>query len=201
MSKAKMLAAKELIKEKQYDEARAILRTVSNPTATEWLKKIDKISPQRTSSRATSERDNVADRSPRMNETPDRRDTSNNILYSASPSMFRAQPIGFIIVLFSCLFLVGIPFLLLWWLSAKNTKLTVTDDHIILKHGILSKSINEVYLTDVRNVKIAQGLFQRLMGTGTIEISTASSSFDDIIVHGLPHPYKIKDIINDARRR
>jgi hypothetical protein len=32
MSKVKMQAASELIKEKRYDEARAILRTVDHPT-------------------------------------------------------------------------------------------------------------------------------------------------------------------------
>jgi hypothetical protein len=33
MSKVKMQAASELIKEKRYDESRAILRTVDHPTA------------------------------------------------------------------------------------------------------------------------------------------------------------------------
>lgn len=45
MSKTKMLAAKELIQEKRYDEARAILRSVDHPTAVEWLEKLDKIDP------------------------------------------------------------------------------------------------------------------------------------------------------------
>ncbi len=41
MSKAKMEAAKELIQEKKYAEARAILKTVDHPTAAEWVAKID----------------------------------------------------------------------------------------------------------------------------------------------------------------
>ncbi len=45
MSKTKMLAAKELIDEKHYDEARAILRSVDHPKAVEWLEKLDKIDP------------------------------------------------------------------------------------------------------------------------------------------------------------
>jgi hypothetical protein len=46
MSKAKFLAAKELIQEKKYDEARAILRTINDPTAQKWLKKLDKLAPE-----------------------------------------------------------------------------------------------------------------------------------------------------------
>jgi hypothetical protein len=45
MSKTKMMAAKELIQEKRYDEARVILRSVDHPTAIEWLQKLDKIDP------------------------------------------------------------------------------------------------------------------------------------------------------------
>jgi hypothetical protein len=45
MSKAKFDAARELIAEKRYDEARAILNTINHPTAKEWLTKLDKLSP------------------------------------------------------------------------------------------------------------------------------------------------------------
>ena len=47
MSKEKMLAARQLIKEKHYDEARTILRTIDHPTAREWLVKLDKIAPEK----------------------------------------------------------------------------------------------------------------------------------------------------------
>lgn len=45
MSKAKFAAAKELIDEKKYDEARGILKTIDHPTAREWEAKLDKIAP------------------------------------------------------------------------------------------------------------------------------------------------------------
>ena len=48
MSKAKFEAAKELIQEKKYDEARALLKTINHPTAREWEAKLDKIAPPRT---------------------------------------------------------------------------------------------------------------------------------------------------------
>lgn len=45
MSKAKFAAAKELIDEKKYDEARAILKTIDHPTAREWEAKLNRIAP------------------------------------------------------------------------------------------------------------------------------------------------------------
>jgi hypothetical protein len=46
MSKAKMEAARELIQEKRYAEARAILLTVDHDKAREWLAKLDEIAPE-----------------------------------------------------------------------------------------------------------------------------------------------------------
>jgi hypothetical protein len=43
MSKSKMVAAKQLIQEKKYSEARSILATVDHPTAREWESKLDKL--------------------------------------------------------------------------------------------------------------------------------------------------------------
>ncbi|MCA0453434.1 MAG: hypothetical protein LCI00_05625 [Chloroflexi bacterium] len=45
MSKAKFDAAKELIDEKRYGEARALLKTIDHPTAITWLDKLDVIAP------------------------------------------------------------------------------------------------------------------------------------------------------------
>lgn len=46
MSKTKFLAARELIKEKKYAEARAILNTIDHPTARAWLSKLDELESQ-----------------------------------------------------------------------------------------------------------------------------------------------------------
>jgi len=46
MSKAKFEAARELIAEKQYNEARAILRTINHPLARAWEVKLNRIAPE-----------------------------------------------------------------------------------------------------------------------------------------------------------
>src|SRR5579859_3256559 len=43
--RAKFEAAKQLITEKHYNEARALLRTIDHPTALQWLEKLDTIDP------------------------------------------------------------------------------------------------------------------------------------------------------------
>lgn len=46
MSEAKYTAAKELIQEKHYDAARAILKTMNEPKAQNWLTRLDQIAPE-----------------------------------------------------------------------------------------------------------------------------------------------------------
>lgn len=46
MSQVKLAAAKELIQEKRYFEARAVLKTVNDPMATKWLQQLDRIAPE-----------------------------------------------------------------------------------------------------------------------------------------------------------
>jgi hypothetical protein len=46
VSQALFIQAHELIKDKRYDEARALLRQIDHPTAREWLAKLDKLAPE-----------------------------------------------------------------------------------------------------------------------------------------------------------
>ncbi len=48
MSRAKVVAAKQLIEEKHFDEARAILKTINHPAAGDWIAKIDALAPAQT---------------------------------------------------------------------------------------------------------------------------------------------------------
>jgi len=45
MPRERMLQAREHIKAKRYDEARAILKTIDHPTARKWLAKLNEIAP------------------------------------------------------------------------------------------------------------------------------------------------------------
>ena len=109
--------------------------------------------------------------------------------------MFRNSPIGF--VLCSLLVPVGIGalILLLWWLDCIGTRLTITDRRIILRKGILSKRINEVRHVDIRNVRVSQGLLQRLLDVGKLELSTAAQAGIELAVSGIPHPNAAADIV------
>ena len=120
-------------------------------------------------------------------------------IYVDSPAMFRNHPLGFVLmILLSCV-VVGIPFLLAWYIRARSTELTVTDRRTRLHRGWLGRSITEVWHRDVRNVQLTQTFFQRIFSTGRIGISSAAQSSIEIDVAGLRDPDKIKSIIDEYR--
>ena len=127
---------------------------------------------------------------------------SEIILYKDNPAMFRNRPILFLI----CCVLVlayglGLLFLLMWWLQCRGTSLTVTDERLSLRKGILGKYTNDVLISDIRNVIVGQNVFQRIFGVGSIGVSTAAQSGLEIEVHGLPDPQRVKAIIDEQRKR
>jgi uncharacterized membrane protein YdbT with pleckstrin-like domain len=120
------------------------------------------------------------------------------VLYRANPSMVRSAPLRFAIVIALCFVGVGIPILIVWWLRCKCTTLTVTESRVILRKGILSKSLNEVRHSHIRNVQLRQDFLQRILGVGWIGIASAGHAGVEIEVSGIPSPGKVKAII-DAR--
>lgn len=122
-----------------------------------------------------------------------------SVLYSEHPSMFRSQPISFLILCLLIPLVIGAIGLFFWWLKAIGTTLTITNRRTTLRKGILSKEESEVLHCNVRNVVLKQTMFQRMMGTGYLAISSSGQSDLEIEVHGIPLPSKAKKLIDQNR--
>jgi len=96
---------------------------------------------------------------------------------------------------------IGLMTLFFWWLRVVNTRLTVTNERVTFREGILSKNIREIFLSDIRSVQINQRLLQRLFGTGYIEVASAASAEAEIQINGIPKAYTVKEIIDTHRRQ
>jgi uncharacterized membrane protein YdbT with pleckstrin-like domain len=122
------------------------------------------------------------------------------VIYEAHPAMFQAHPFLFIIsVLLIPVFGLGILILLYWFIRTRMTTLYVTDHEIMFEQGILSKDRMAVSLRHVRLVRVTQSFFNRILGVGTIEISTAGD-MPEFAVRDMPHPHEIREAIRRAQR-
>lgn len=131
---------------------------------------------------------------------PPRASNAETTLLTVRPSMFRNNPVGFVIAVILIPVLgLGLAILLIWWFRCHNTTLTVTNKRTSLRTGIISKHTREVRHTDVRFLEMKQGIFQRMMGVGTLCVSSAGQGELEIEVGGIPNPQHVKDTIDGFR--
>jgi len=115
--------------------------------------------------------------------------------YDASPSMFRNQPLGFIVaVLLIAAFGLGILILLYWYIKSRSVRLTITDDSIHLSRGILTKEQTDIDVREIRTVLIRQRFWQRIFDVGQIEVFT-TGDMPEFSLQGMPDPNFVRDYI------
>jgi uncharacterized membrane protein YdbT with pleckstrin-like domain len=124
---------------------------------------------------------------------------AGTVVYEAHPAMFRAHPFWFILfVLLIAAFGIGLLILLYWYIKTRATALTVTQHELMYERGILSKDRLSVSLRHVRSVEVKQSFVNRILGVGTIQVSTAGDE-PEFTVKDLPNPHEIREAISRAQ--
>lgn len=121
---------------------------------------------------------------------------AESTLWVGHPAMFRNHPIWFVVcVALIVLYGVGLIPLAIWWITVRSKILTITTNRTTYHYGLLSKHTNEVRHSDVGNIRIDQGVLQRMLGVGKISISSAGQADVEIEINGMPNPSKIASLI------
>lgn len=79
-----------------------------------------------------------------------------------------------------------------------STRYTITDRRLNIKHGIISREIQETRLERVQDVNYSQSLIQRLLQVGDIDFDTASNDPTDFVFAGVNDPQTVVDAVNRA---
>lgn len=99
---------------------------------------------------------------------------------------------------------------LIWWAAPRRwVKLIVTDRRTIRREGIVMRRTSEVLHRHVTNVVIEQGFLDRMLDVGYIGLDTAGMGGEpgrdgtrsgvEIEVWNIPHPYRVKEVIDRYR--
>ena len=83
------------------------------------------------------------------------------------------------------------------WLEIKTTKLTITDERIIVSEGILNKTTHETELYRVRDTTIEEPFFYRIFGLGNIIVFTTDEANATHRFRGYKKPHWVKDQIRN----
>ena len=58
----------------------------------------------------------------------------------------------------------------------RNFTYTISEDHIVIRHGVLTKIVATIPYSRIQNINIVTGVFDRMFKTFTVKIETAGSS-------------------------
>lgn len=95
----------------------------------------------------------------------------------------------------SCVLVSGLSLLLLAvvvYLEWVNNRLVVTNLKVTRQRGIIGKTIVEIELNQIQDIKISFGILGRIFGFGTIEIESAGT-FGKVVFQGIPSPESVKN--------
>ncbi len=87
-----------------------------------------------------------------------------------------------------------------WFVLSAFTTLTITDSRSIFQKGLFSRDTSEVQHDDVRNIQLEQSIFQRLMRTGQISISSSGQDGLEIVASRISNPATIVDTVRKYQR-
>ena len=78
---------------------------------------------------------------------------------------------------------------LIWgYLKRVATRYAITNRRLHIRRGILSRNIEETRLDRVQDVRVKQGLGQRLLGVGTVDFGTSAESGAGFRFEGIANP-------------
>jgi membrane protein YdbS with pleckstrin-like domain len=77
----------------------------------------------------------------------------------------------------------------------------LTTQRFIHKFGILKQVTDRIEVIDIDDVTFEQGIVQRLMGVGTVKLSSSDRTHPELTLKGIDEVERIADQIDDVRRK
>jgi membrane protein YdbS with pleckstrin-like domain len=104
-----------------------------------------------------------------------------------------------LVALFLLLFVIGLLWILLRYVQWIRTVYAVTNRRVIVQKGILGRDFDEIPVIQVRGVDVHQSFGQRILGYGTIRVSSEGGSrVGNEDWRGIPKPFKFQKVIENA---
>ncbi|MEK6246591.1 MAG: PH domain-containing protein, partial [Planctomycetales bacterium] len=105
------------------------------------------------------------------------------------------------LVIIGSLFLIGIFLFLRLAFLKINYRYHLTNQRFIHETGILRRVTNRIEVIDIDDVQFEQGLLERLVGVGTIRMTSSDHSHPKLILKGIEDVEAVSGEIYSARRQ
>jgi uncharacterized protein len=89
-----------------------------------------------------------------------------------------------------------VPLVFIWplarWVRWRSTKVTIAGDRLRYETGMAAKSTRTIQLTKLQDVRVDQGMFQRLFNIGDISLETSGET-SRLTLYKVDRPHQIAD--------
>jgi uncharacterized membrane protein YdbT with pleckstrin-like domain len=101
--------------------------------------------------------------------------------------------------------LVAIGWLAFWpWLRWRTTHYVFTNERVIMRHGVFSRSGRDIPLGRINDVSFSHGIIERMLGCGTLTIDSAGER-GQVVLTDIPRVEKIQselyELVEDDRAK
>lgn len=69
---------------------------------------------------------------------------------------------------------------------------TINSETIESREGLIARKVKSIRVQDLRNINVNQSLFQRIVGVGDVEFSSAGGSGIEVVFRGVDKPLEVK---------
>ena len=106
----------------------------------------------------------------------------------------------YLTIFFAFLTLLALLWLLVRYLRWISTVYAVTTTRVIVQSGILGKNFDEIPIPQVRGVDVHQSVGQRMLGYGTVRVSSegGTTAIGNEDWEGIPKPFEFQRLIESA---
>ena len=106
---------------------------------------------------------------------------------------------SYLTILFGLITLVLLLWLLVRYLRWISTVYAVTTHRVIIQRGIISRDFDQIPIPQVRGVDVHQTIGQRMLGYGTVTVSSeGGSTIGNEAWKGIPKPFEFQRLIENA---
>lgn len=77
------------------------------------------------------------------------------------------------------------------------TKYRMSEERLFIESGFFSTTENEVRLYRILDVRLTRTLFQRMVGVGTIHVSSSDKSLGNFHIESVKNPHDVKELLSD----
>jgi membrane protein YdbS with pleckstrin-like domain len=86
------------------------------------------------------------------------------------------------------------------WVKFASRKYRITNQRLFATTGLIARKTEEIELFRIKDVKVDQGLLERMLGYGTITVYSSDETAPQLVMIGIGRPVDVKETLRTLYR-